>query len=417
MLRYPPARNLVAAAVLAVASSGGAGAVGCGKDYGAAPDALPDGGSAEGAASDGAVESSDASSTACDVTIVDHDPLNCGKCGHSCLGGACAASACEAVVVGSSTGETVIDIAVDGQRILWLTSVAPWAGDGHVYACPRAGCAGAPPTSITGPTVLTGSLAGDGKTAFFSIAYPSSSPSGLRQILANSVAQPVAKPHNEAVRLQLVDGILYFATLYEPPSTGMYAGTMYQWDGVNESLVGHFDGADNFNELVIAGTHVFLASATLIATCTIGNCQTQAPFFVISASPAPAPHLATDGTSLMWTNESSVFSCSVGAAPCPMPNVLLGPAQLGAAVRTVAFEHGDLYVSTAKGDIFACRPADCAGSLHRIAHAESLFEGSEYRFGHTIAADDEAAYWSELDGSPPAADASSQGYRIMKIAK
>jgi hypothetical protein len=69
----------------------------------------------------------------CDPQKTASDPLHCGRCNHSCLGGACDASVCKPVVV-ATTAEGVNDLVVDAQNIFWMTALpGAWAGQGHLY--------------------------------------------------------------------------------------------------------------------------------------------------------------------------------------------------------------------------------------------------------------------------------------------
>src|SRR5215472_1277771 len=46
------------------------------------------------------------------------DALNCGRCGHSCLGGACTAGACQPLVVSSNEANPYI-MAADDTGVYW----------------------------------------------------------------------------------------------------------------------------------------------------------------------------------------------------------------------------------------------------------------------------------------------------------
>ena len=76
------------------------------------------------------------------------DPSNCGRCGHSCLGGACVAGACQPVVLASEQGDSTGGgyyaengaalsgpdrIATDGATVFWLDL------SGVVMSIPTAG--------------------------------------------------------------------------------------------------------------------------------------------------------------------------------------------------------------------------------------------------------------------------------------
>jgi hypothetical protein len=83
---------------------------------------------------------SDAGSDALDagcLADVSSDPQNCGRCGHSCLGGACEAGVCQPYLIATINGAG--SIASDGVAVDW---VAPFS-TGKVYECPRTGCADA----------------------------------------------------------------------------------------------------------------------------------------------------------------------------------------------------------------------------------------------------------------------------------
>jgi hypothetical protein len=59
----------------------------------------------------------------CDAAFAT-DPLNCGSCGHSCLGGACTKSECQPVLVDDdSTNTSPYDLAID-ENILYFTNAS-----------------------------------------------------------------------------------------------------------------------------------------------------------------------------------------------------------------------------------------------------------------------------------------------------
>lgn len=100
-----------------------------GRDVGAPSDTgTPDSGSStdggadatphDGAVTDARADATDASPTCTANTT--NDPANCGRCGHSCLGGLCTASVCQPVAIAQGQ-DNPYGIAVDATRVYWTT--------------------------------------------------------------------------------------------------------------------------------------------------------------------------------------------------------------------------------------------------------------------------------------------------------
>ncbi len=79
---------------------------------------------ASGAAGQGNLAGSGGSS--CAGVDTQTDPLHCGTCGHSCLGGVCAAGVCQPVsLVDHENKPSAVQL--DGERVVWLTdAVRAW---------------------------------------------------------------------------------------------------------------------------------------------------------------------------------------------------------------------------------------------------------------------------------------------------
>jgi len=67
------------------------------------------------------------------------DPLHCGRCGHSCLGGACAAGVCQAVELAAVTDAPMRHVAVSDQHIFMSTTIALTTQVGGLWRVPKAG--------------------------------------------------------------------------------------------------------------------------------------------------------------------------------------------------------------------------------------------------------------------------------------
>lgn len=405
-------------APLAAALMTGAGAViACGDFAEGSPEAVVDddgGPSVEASAPEGDPPPE------CTAAQRDSDPAHCGRCGHSCLGGACVGGTCQPLVVSTTVGEPVLDVAVDANRVLWLTSNVFWAGPGHVYGCPKSGCTTASSLAVEG--VFTGNLAAGDTAAFASFVYGTRA---IKRVLpAGTLTDLGTSDHASAVRLTERDGHLLFLSLYEPTAFGAagHAGSVFEWDGTTESLRAKFDGTENLNNFVAAGSAIYIASYGQVAECTVKGCVP------LTTKTAGLANMTTDGKSVFWIayETQELRACAVGVA-CPTPTTVLSAAQAKARPLFATVSRGTMYVTTEAGDIFACAPEHCAETLKPIAHEPRLYLSNEVIFGRSVVADDTAIYWTAIDGKGPLVDAgpdaspfedtSSLSHRIMRLAK
>lgn len=405
-------------AVLGLVSAS-AVALACGSFH-AEPAGADEAGAPDG--SDAAAGDSEVPSPACDPSKVTTDPFHCGACGHSCLGGTCAGGTCAPLLLGQSTGEAVVDVAVDAQRVLWLTSTGPWSGAGHVYACSKNGCGAAGPTVLSGAGDAPGNLTGDGKTAFFSSVY---SNRRIVQVLPAGNVAIVGKPHPAAVRLQIRDDALVFASLYggEPLTDAGFAVSVFRTKELGlETTLASFGSAVNYASMVAASGRLFFGTYDHIAACAEGACSGPPALFVKGVRGVRS--LSSDGTSLFWLaiETGDLWSCPVGApAPC-VPQLVIAPLAGGRKLVTMTSAGDSLYMASDAGDIYTCRASSCADSLRLLAHEDRLFTGSEAAFGCALAADDRAVYWAAVDGKGALADGGAEDvtgltHRLMKLAK
>jgi hypothetical protein len=364
-------------------------------------------GGLEGAAPDGRP------ATPCEESKLATDGQHCGRCGHSCLGGACAAGVCQPVLVATTAGEGVVEVAVDDQRILWMTSSGPWSNRGHVYGCLKSGCGGVP-TSMAAATAQTGSLVGDGKVAFASFVFGSR---GVSRVAADGTLQRVEPlgTYGAAVRLQLIGNDLTFISLYEPGSTidGGRAATVYRWDGLTATkLGGYVDKLENLDGFAAVGKHLVFSSYGKLYACESGSCPALAE---IVGNTHGRTSTTTDGQQYIWVaiETKEVLGCDPSTS-CVSPTVLLGPSSLGASgAALVSYAAGKLYIATSGGDLLECDPTKCPSTLRRVARETDFVFGNYAFYGHTVTADSEAVYWAALDDG----DAAGPVTRIMKLAK
>ena len=91
------------------------------------------------------------------------DTKNCGRCDHSCLGGACTAGVCQAVELASVAGAPMTRIAVSEQHVFASTGIRLTSESGGVWRIPKAG--GAP--ELYSPIRYSEAMAIVGDTLYF----------------------------------------------------------------------------------------------------------------------------------------------------------------------------------------------------------------------------------------------------------
>jgi hypothetical protein len=382
---------------------------------------------------DSPAETADGSKPADDVSVAEADAApappcvqanvasdrnHCGRCDHSCLGGDCVAGVCQPFVVATSVGEPILDVAVDAKRVLWMTSTSFWSGPGHVYSCPKKGCATA--TSLAVDNALTGNLAAGDSDAFVSFVYGSQ---GIKRIPPTGVLTDLGAPsHPAAVRLLERNGHLFYLTRNEATAFGGvgWAGSVFEWDGAKEVLRTKFDGLQNRNGLTVVGDDIFLSSYGEIGRCASTGCV------AFTTATGGVAGITTDATRVIWISYElqEVRSCMASDATCNVPTTILSLVETKSRPLHVTVSRGTLYVTTSKGDIFACDPANCV--LTPVAHEGRLYVGQEYTYGTSVVADDTAIYWAAVDGQGAqipdgdggtVEDTSKLTHRIMRLAK
>ena len=86
------------------------------------PDVTPADGGADATADGLATDDVAPMDTGCGADVSAVDPLNCGACGHSCLGGGCDGGTCQPVTLAATNG--LIGLALDSTFIYWADNEA-----------------------------------------------------------------------------------------------------------------------------------------------------------------------------------------------------------------------------------------------------------------------------------------------------
>ncbi len=140
--------------------------------------------------------------TSCGDTFADlpTDGKNCGACGHSCFGGACANGACQPAIVAKADHPHGCCLAVDGASVYW----AEWdfqAKNGRLMRAPLGGM----PTPIVPLTEEPWHIATDGKTLFLG------SMAGMQSVPATGGSLTVIAPMAGGGNFIVDHGYLYWS--------------------------------------------------------------------------------------------------------------------------------------------------------------------------------------------------------------
>jgi hypothetical protein len=312
------------------------------------------------------------------------DPDNCGRCGHSCLGGACTTGQCQPITIAA------------GQDYPWALTLANasvyWANDGAdsgVLVCPTSGCVDAGASVIASNQVFPSAVAVDATNVYWTTAGTLSTcplsgcPAG--PVVLASATQPLAVAQ-DAVNLYWTE--FNFASpaagsVYACPKPGCVPITT-----VASSQTGPFGVAVDD-----AGIY-WLDNAAMPPQ--LAQCQLAcgSPSFT-PISPNDPRYIATDGTRIYWTDRAAVWACSEGACDAGV----LAPNQQSAS--GIALDTGNVYwASSGNGAIMTCSKTACSPIVLALGQAQP----------HGVAVDSVAVYWTNTG-------ATSGAGSVMKVAK
>lgn len=372
-------------------------------------------GGPEASFTEGGAEGGDGGSI-CDATKVASDRANCGRCGHSCLGGDCSAGVCQPFEF-ASLPVAPIGIALDDNRVVWSDGT-------KIFHCPKEGCA-ATPSSLSGAGVGFTDLAGSAKRTFFASGGGNNGHIG-RLALDDSYDQLGTAP-GYPFRVA-TDGTVVVALDDNGDQDGLYYGlasTPGSLVSIAPRLIPGEMKARNFGFLATNGTHAFAADYGSIMRCTLPDCAGG-----WSAAAGLNPYingisgLAATSTDLYWTTlePPAINTCALVTGPtgCGLGQAIAESAlPSGAVPHDIFVEGGRLYVA-AGTKLGSCIPDKCSASW--VTHLEDqLVRGR-------AAVDANAIYWISFDippgpdasvgadASPPPAPAPTN-VRIMKVAR
>lgn len=355
----------------------------------------------------------------CDAAKVDSDPNHCGRCGHSCLGGACVAGTCKPSVF--------VPLAAVPRRIALDEARVVWSDGTNIFHCAKSGCNGAP-ASLVGSGLGYTDLAGSAKFTFYASGGGNNAHVGELG-LDDGYAQ--LGPAIGFPFLVHSDGTVVVAlnSAGSDPRGGLFvghAGMPGSLVHVAPQLLPGETTARNWGYVTTNGSRAFAGDYGTIHTCTLPTCAG----WTVAAGGAQyidgVSGIAATATDLFWTSFSAPYfnTCPLATATtsgCNRGSGIAGsklPA--GAAAHDVFLEDGRLYV-TAGDTIGSCDPASCDATWLTHVQGGDIVRGRP-------AADTTAIYWVAYE-VPPAPDASTDpdaaapaplpptSVRIMKLAK
>lgn len=304
---------------------------------------------------------------------------------------------CPTSVIGES--ENAIPwLALDANRVVWMTGPVEGGGLTDVLACPKSGCVNGKPTAIA-TQIPGGYLTSDGNTVFVSGSFQNY---GVRR-LDGEILQPLVPSLNMVYAMVARDGTLFYVN-YFTPDAGVLGRRISRVDfnGANASELGVYapEPGINTSAFVVAKERVFLGShsTTDIAACSIANCT----FTKIADTYGFA--MATDDARLFTMNGGALVSCGVADVTC-VPRAEL-PERFGTPITLIHHE-GSLFIEIENGDMVECQSKDCQTTAKVVAHEEA-FDTSAILGATNFAADSSAVYYVAKVGTT---------YRVKRLPR
>jgi hypothetical protein len=210
------------------------------------------------------------------------DPKNCGRCGHDCLGGACANSACQPVTLASGQNLPAY-LALDNANVFWTNS-----GDGTIRSVPIAG--GSPRLVATGavPRVWVVAVTPD------VVVWTENGGTRVAGVPRDGGSSYPIATAQDAPRGITTDGVRVYWT-NEGPDAGFVESA--KLDGTDPQVLTGQQGSSK--DIAVANGWLYWANAD---DGTIARMQTDGGGAGVVASAQPnAFGLALSNDSLYWT--------------------------------------------------------------------------------------------------------------------
>ena len=308
---------------------------------------------------------------------VDTDSANCGRCGHSCLGGSCVSGVCQPVAFATGQGP-VKDLSAAGGVVCWDNDEVSGANpiEGAVKCQKTSGSSS--PLTISSGAQLAGGLVADSNDVYFS--------SNLRGGLGEADESPLLA----AQPAQLFD------------LTPNLPNTLMEGVAVNSAGAIYFGAGGNILSVPVGGGTVSTLvsgatpSSTLSLTADISNVYwvsdhvwrastLGASPVALAATSSGAGGIAVDSANVYWTDVSTSNVMTVPIAGGTA--VSLSPSESSTPVTGIAVDVTGVYWATGGPSSGAVLRARLGGGT-----VETLATGTS---PHGVALDATSIYWTD----------------------
>lgn len=311
------------------------------------------------------------------------DPLNCGACGHDCLGGACVAGACQPIELAKQGGQPW-EITLDADHVYWNNTHC------EISKVPKNGGA---VQILTEELINAGALAVRGGRV-----YSASSGGAVRYVsTAGGPLSSLTAPVGGGFAVATDQSFVYWSS--SAPSPG--ADTLVKTDfaGKETSVVG--EPSAGMTSIAVDATHAYwtrysgdAASGAVLRVPLSGGATVALAWgtgFIQLAIDGDDIYWLSDGTSEnSWTDGALYTVKKSGGEPTQLATSLHGATRL-------AVDATHVYWTEAYGMLIRKVPRS-GGDAVTLATSDGNPQG--------IAVDDHAVYWVDPGNG-----------RIMKVAK
>jgi hypothetical protein len=362
-------------------------------------------------------------------TDTDTDPLNCGSCGHDCLGAVCTGGTCGTAPMVLACSQNAGMLAVDNTAVYWMNGVSPApagsAGHSQVLQCAIGGCSQQATTLWDALYPATWLAAAQGSVWFpIENGEAPNDPYGVDPGILSCAGNGCSGVATEVLAVTtLNNGITAFAAdaahLYWGTTAGDLSSCSMQGCAAS---VQPYAAAGVPEAIAVNSSSIFWitdAGGGQVWTCPLSGCGDAGPAaFTNLGDGSIDPVLLADDQNFYWVDNGTPTPASAKSGPvtsyatgavyeCPVSDcsahtaLATYPAWLGAG--GLAVDGTNLYWSTADvggyfGSIVKCPIAGgCNGGPTPVATTKEAYPpGTAGSYAATgLAVDSANVYWTD----------------------